>query len=79
MQSISVSEFKARCLKLFGEVKSTGRSLLITKNGEPIAVVSPPPPHVVDQSAYGAMADQTRVVGDIVAPFAADDWEALSE
>jgi len=79
MQTISVSEFKARCLKLFADVKRTGRSILVTKNGEPIAVVSPPPPAVADQTAYGAMAHQTQIVGDIVEPFGPADWEALSE
>ena len=79
MQTISVSEFKARCLKLFGEVRRTGRSLLITKNGDPIAIVSPPPPEVIDRTAFRAMVNQTRIVGDIVEAVGAEDWEALSE
>ena len=80
MQTISVSEFKARCLKLFSDVKLTGRSLLITKNGDPIAMVSPPPPEIGSgKSAFGVMADRTTFVGDIVSPLGPDDWEVLSD
>ncbi len=80
MQTISVSEFKARCLRLFSDVKLTGRSILITKNGDPIAVVSPAPPEPASgKSSFGVMADRTRIIGDIVEPLGADDWEVLSD
>ena len=79
MQTISVSEFKTRCLKLFAEVKSTGRSLLITKNGHPIAVVSPPGPEAGERPTFGVMADRTKITGDLVEPLGPEDWEALSD
>ena len=80
MQRISVSQFKARCLKLFSDVKLTGRSLLITKNGDPIAIVSPPPPELASgKTAFGVMASQTTFVGDIISPIGPEDWEILSD
>ena len=42
-QTVSISEFKAKCLALVDMVKKTGQPLLITKRGEPIAQVVPPP------------------------------------
>ncbi len=79
MQTISVSEFKARCLRLFADVKLTGRSIQITKNGKLIAVVSPPPPSLGEGTAFGIMADRTKIIGDIVDPLGPGDWEALSD
>lgn len=79
MQRISVSEFKARCLKLFAEVKLTGRSILVTKNGQPIALVSPPPPEKATRSGFGAMADRTEILGDIIEPLGTDDWEVFHD
>lgn len=78
-QSISVSKFKARCLELFREVKRTGRSITITKNGEPIAMLTPIPPDVADRSAFGAMRNVTQVRGDILEPLDEKDWDVLAE
>jgi len=43
-QTIPISRFKATCLRLLDDVNKTGQPLLVTRNGEPIALVSPPPP-----------------------------------
>lgn len=79
MQQVSVSEFKAHCLRLFAEVKSTGRSFLVTKNGDPIAIVSAVPPEVQDRTAFGSMRDSTRISGDILEPIDEAEWEALAD
>ena len=65
-------------MKLFVEVKVTGQSMLITKHGDPIAIVSPVPPEVENRSAFGALRDSTRVNGDILEPIDSQDWEVLS-
>jgi PHD/YefM family antitoxin component YafN of YafNO toxin-antitoxin module len=38
-QTISISEFKATCLKIIDQVKNTGKSVIITKRREPYALV----------------------------------------
>ena len=40
-QSISASAFKARCLALLDDVAATGRSLVVTKRGRPVARLVP--------------------------------------
>ena len=40
---VPVTKFKSACLALLDKVKSTGQSILITRQGEPIALISPPP------------------------------------
>jgi prevent-host-death family protein len=38
---IPAGEFKAKCLALLDEVEETGRSVVVTKRGRPVARVSP--------------------------------------
>ena len=40
-QSISASQFKARCLALLDEVAETGIPLVVTKRGRPVAKLMP--------------------------------------
>ncbi len=78
METVSVSEFKATCLALLDKVKRTGRPILVTKRGEPIAQVVPPPKRELPHSWLGKYRGDGEIVGDIVAPAADEsEWEAL--
>ncbi len=77
-ESISVSKFKATCLAVLEEVRRSGRSVLITKRGVPIAEVVPPTASAPGASWMGSMAGTCEIVGDIVSPIMdLDEWEAL--
>jgi prevent-host-death family protein len=41
---VPAGQFKARCLALLDEVATTGRSLVVTKRGRPVAEVVPVEP-----------------------------------
>ena len=77
MESLPVSKFKATCLARLERVRQTGRPLLITKRGVPIAQVLPPPLAASRGRAFGTMAGTVIERADIVAPLEASDWEAL--
>jgi prevent-host-death family protein len=77
MDAISISKFKATCLARLDRVKRTGRPLLITRRGVPVAEVVPPSPPKASSGWLGSLRHTGRIVGDVVAPAAADDWEAL--
>jgi prevent-host-death family protein len=78
METISASEFKATCLALIQKVKRTGQPILITRRGEPIAQLVPPPPPKDAGAWLGCMEGRIRFLGDIVAPVSdEDEWEAL--
>lgn len=78
MHQISISDFKATCLAVLDRVKRTGQSILVTRRGEPIAQVTPPPPAERPQSWLGCMAGKTRIVGDVISPAVDEgEWEAL--
>ena len=41
MQTITASEFKAKCLHLMDLVNETNEEIIITKNGKPISRLAP--------------------------------------
>jgi prevent-host-death family protein len=79
-ETISVSKFKATCLAVLEEVRRSGRSIVITKRGVPIAEVTPTSVGTGGASWMGSMEGTVEFVGDIVGPFMdPDDWDALRE
>ncbi|MCD6569593.1 MAG: type II toxin-antitoxin system Phd/YefM family antitoxin [Deltaproteobacteria bacterium] len=77
METIAISKFKATCLSLLERVKKTGQPLLVTKRGEPVALVTPPPPPK-EKISFGCMKDTIIIEGDIISPLPEADWEVLS-
>ena len=72
-----MSKFKATCLARLERVRQTGRPLLITRRGVPIAQVVAPPPPESPISGFGVMAGTVVEHGDILAPLDESEWEAL--
>jgi prevent-host-death family protein len=67
MEEITISKFKATCLRLLDNVKKTGRPLLVTKKGEPVTLVTPPPPQP-SKAWLGSMKDTIKITEDIISP-----------
>ena len=76
MEQIAISKFKATCLALLERVKASGEPLVVTKRGEPIAMITPPPQPTA-KNAFGCMRGTVVIKGDIISPMGEDDWEAL--
>jgi len=74
MHTIPASEFKARCLALMDDVANTGETLVVTKNGKPVAELRPYSGGRAD-SPFGLHAN-LETKGDILAPIE-DAWKAL--
>ena len=64
--SIPSSVFQAECLRLIDEVARTGRPVVITKRGRPLAQLAPVPE--APRSLFGYMRNTVSIRGDIVAP-----------
>ena len=78
MDTVNISTFKATCLARLDKVKRTGRSLLVTRKGEPIAEIRPPSPSKRRARWLGSLGGTGRILGDVVSPAASSDqWEAL--
>jgi prevent-host-death family protein len=73
MESLSVSEFKAKCLSVLHDVNKQKKRVIITKRGIPIAEVIP---HESEEKDI-PLEDTVVFMGDIISPVAEDDWEVL--
>lgn len=77
MEQIKISEFKATCLAVLARVEQTGRPVLVTRFGRPVAQVTPPP-KASAEAWLGSMVGQGTIVGDLIEPVVApEEWEAL--
>ena len=78
MEEVTISKFKATCLALLAKVKGTGQPILVTRKGEPIAQIVPPPLPERPSSWLGSFASSGKIVGDIVSPaLDEEEWDAL--
>ncbi len=77
MKKIAAGEFKAKCLALMEDVRSTRRPIVITKRGKPVAKLVPVENGKKDDW-IGRLNGKMRIVGDIVSPVVPlEDWESL--
>lgn len=72
MKKIAAAEFKARCLTLMEDVRSTREPIIITKRGKPVAKLVPLESKKDDW--IGRLNGVFKVVGDIESPI--DEWES---
>jgi antitoxin (DNA-binding transcriptional repressor) of toxin-antitoxin stability system len=76
MTTIQASEFKAKCLALMDQVARTGETIVVTKNGKPVAELrAHRPPRVA--SPFGLHKGQSAILGDVVEPLGPGLWKVL--
>ena len=73
MESLSVSEFKSKCLAVLQDVNKQKKRVVITKRGKPIVEVIPYEPGKKEIP----LRDTVIFMGDIISPVAEEDWEVL--
>jgi prevent-host-death family protein len=73
MKSISASEFKARCLTLMEDVRTSGEPLVVTKRGK--AVVKLVPAEAEEKEFIGSLKGIVEIVGDLDAD-SPEVWES---
>jgi prevent-host-death family protein len=66
-EEIAISKFKATCLAVLERVRRTGKPILVTRFGKPVAEIIPAPTKPQTRR-LGAMRGTGRIIGDIVAP-----------
>ena len=67
---ISATEFKAKCLRLMSEIGKKRDSILITKHGQPVAQLVPPPAST--KKPWLALKGAAKIKGNIVRPTLSD-------
>jgi antitoxin (DNA-binding transcriptional repressor) of toxin-antitoxin stability system len=72
-RSIDLAEFKLRCLEVLEQLVAPG--LLITKDGRPLALITPVAP-VNNELLIGSMKGQIAIHGDLFST--GIEWDAQS-
>ena len=76
METISASQFKARCLAILDRVRETGERVVILKRDRPVAELGPVNQSVAEYPQLELKGTVT-VAGDIVGPASPEDaWES---
>lgn len=76
-RTIQVSAFRDQCLRLMDEINETGESVVVTKHGKPVVVVSAAQRPVT--GFVGLMAGVTRIFDDLEAPaIPPEEWRVVS-
>lgn len=72
MDSIGISEFKAKCIAILKEVHAGNSPLTVTYRGEPLVRIEPikQPNRVL-----GALRNKGRILEDLVALDFDEEWE----
>lgn len=79
-ETIMISKFKATCLAVLDRVKKTGQPILVTRKGEPIALIEPPPRPKSCKPWMGMFSSRGKITGDIISPaLDSGEWEVLQK
>jgi prevent-host-death family protein len=79
VKTMTASQFKAQCLAVMDEVEAKREPVLVTKNGKPVAQMTPLP-LVGEDPIFGFYRGKIEIVGDIMAPLYTDaEWEEFDK
>jgi len=74
-KTMAAGEFKANCLAVMDEVQAKRTTVIITKNGKPVASLVPTPFEEKDP-IFGFYVGKGKIVGDITEPLYTDEeWK----
>ena len=73
-RTIKASEFKARCLMLMDEVADSGEEIVITKNGKPVAKLTPYRER--PKTLFGLNKGRYEIHGDLDDALLDVEWDA---
>ena len=73
-------KFKATCLAVLERARKTGKPILQTRFGRPVARIEPPADQPTTQIRFGTSAAPMTINRDIVGPISdIADWEATRD
>ena len=75
MKTIAVSKFKTQALKILDQVATSKESIIITKQGKPLAEIVPFW-NSDEEPKPGKLANTLVFEKDIISPLGEDMWEA---
>lgn len=80
MRTMAAGKFKAQCLAVMDEVQAKRESVVVTKNGKPVAKLVPLDLPEGEDPLDAFYFGKIEIVGDIMAPVYTDqEWEEFFE
>ena len=77
-EEIAISKFKATCLAVLERVGKTGRPVVVTRFGHPVAEIVPPRAQTRARAPFAFQQGTVRITGYIVSPvLEPDDFDAM--
>jgi antitoxin (DNA-binding transcriptional repressor) of toxin-antitoxin stability system len=76
MKSMAISEFKSKCIAVLKDAQRSGRGLIVTWHGQPLARIEP----ITGNSGkrkLGTFRGRMTIIGDIGNIDTSADWEML--
>lgn len=70
LETVAAGEFKAKCLSLLDDVALTGKELIVTKRGKPVAKLVP-----VTKTEGASLLESIVWERDIISPIG-EGWDA---
>jgi len=78
VEEIPISKFRTTCFDVLQKVPKTGKPVLVTRFGKPLAEIVPPHEYRRPKNWVGSLAGTGEILGDIVSRAKKeDDWEAM--
>jgi antitoxin (DNA-binding transcriptional repressor) of toxin-antitoxin stability system len=72
-ERMTARSFKAKCLKVIGEVHNEREAVIIAKRGKPVAKLVPM--GAGKDEIFGFLAGKGRIVGDVMSPvLSSEEW-----
>jgi prevent-host-death family protein len=79
-ETMPISQFKATCLAVLERVRRTGQRIVITRRGEPVAEVGPPPSPPAPANWLGTLHAKAVLLDDLIEPAGeGTDWDVLRD
>ncbi len=77
MRTMAISQFKAHALKIIDQLSLNNESIVVTKRGKPLALITPYEDST-EKIKPGQLSDTFVFEEDIVSPLGEDMWEVSS-
>jgi len=76
-RQVAAAEFKAKCLRIIKEMQETGESVVVTRRGHPVAIVSLPPSAEPAKPIFGSIGSVIKYDDPFESATSPEDWSAL--
>jgi len=73
---MTISEFKSRCIAVLKDAQRSGKGLIVTWRGQPLARIEPIT-RTSGKRQLGTFRGRMTILGDIVNVDTSADWEML--